>query len=287
MHRPPPRRRAAAALLLAAALLSGCASYAREQLYAAPDAPVAAPEWDGPAPEDVQVRTSDGLTLPGYYWPPIGPNRGIIVVFHGRRFDVARMAGYVQRLARRGRGVLVASYRGFSGNPGSPTEAGLIRDAEAFYAFAEARAGSGGVYAFGHSLGGAVAIQLAAREDLAGLITLGTFSDLAEAAPLYAEWFIPDHWASRAAVHGLAEPVLFIHGAEDDTVTADQARTLYEAACSDTALAIIPEVGHRPNIRLVEPLITGWLNALERGRPADAAALGGAAWETRQGCSAR
>ena len=245
------------------------------------------PNGTGPPPGDIQVETSDGLRLPGYYWAPSQPGRDIIVVFHGRRFDAGRMASYVQRLAADGRGVLVASYRGFSGNPGNPTEAGLVRDAQAFYRYARARAGPGGrVYAFGHSLGGAVAIQLAAREDLAGLITLATFSDLARAAPGYAEWFIPDEWESLAALALVEEPVLLIHGADDDYVEPAHARRLFAAVCSGATLSVIAGVRHRPNFRLVAPIVTGWIEALERGQIGETPIEGDASWEMRASCAA-
>ena len=266
---------------------SGCANFAREQLYAAPTGPIATPEWDGAAPERISVTTEDGLELAGLYWPATHGNQDIILVLHGRRDNAGRMAGYVQRIAAGGRGVLVASYRGFNDNPGSPTEAGLVSDAQAFFRFARERAGRGGdVYAFGHSLGGAVAIQLAARESLAGVITLATFSDLDEAAPYFSEIFIPDSWASILALRRVDEPILFIHGADDDYVEPSNSRRLYTASCSLAALAIISGVRHRPNFRLIEPLLVGWIDALEAGQASEIAFAGNARWESKQTCAA-
>lgn len=264
---------------------SGCAHFAREQLYAPPVGPIAMPEWDGAAPERVSVTTEDGPDLAGLYWPATNGNQDIILVLHGRRDNAGRMAGYVQRIAASGRGVLVASYRGFNDNPGSPTEAGLVADAQAFYRFARDQAGSeGDIYVFGHSLGGAVAIQLAARETLAGVVTLGTFSDLERAAPFFSEIFIPDSWTSIVALSQVAEPILFIHGADDDYVTPANSQRLYATACSLAALAIINGVRHRPNIRLVEPLLIGWIDALENGEAGAISLQGDAHWESKQAC---
>ncbi|MGP1283127.1 MAG: alpha/beta hydrolase [Parasphingopyxis sp.] len=245
------------------AVQTGCAHFAREQLYAPPVGPIAVPEWTGPEPERVAVTTEDGLELAGLYWAPGNGSADIILVLHGRRDNAGRMAGYVQRLAESGRGVLVASYRGFNDNPGSPTEAGLVADARAFYRFARARGND--VYVFGHSLGGAVAIQLAAREELAGIVTLATFSDLGEAAPFYSELLIPDSWESIVALSRVEEPILFIHGADDDYVEPSHSRRLFRTTCSLAALAIIEGVRHRPNFRLIQPLITGWVDALRTG----------------------
>lgn len=264
---------------------SGCAQFAREQLYAPPVGPIATPEWDGAAPNRISVTTEDGLGLAGLYWPATDSNQDIILVLHGRRDNAGRMAGYVQRLAENGQGVLVASYRGFNDNPGSPSEAGLVADAQAFYRFARAQAGSAGdVFVFGHSLGGAVAIQLAARETLAGVITLATFSDLDEAAPYFSEIFIPDSWASIVALSSIDEPMLFIHGADDNYVGPAHSRRLFATTCSLAALAIIEGVRHRPNFRLVDPLITGWVDAIENGRAEAISIEGNASWESKNGC---
>jgi uncharacterized protein len=267
---------------------SGCAHFAREQLYAPPVGPITMPEWDGAAPQRVFVTTEDGLDLAGLYWPATNGNQDVILVLHGRRDNAGRMAGYVQRIAGSGRGVLVASYRGFNDNPGSPTEAGLVADAQAFYRFAREQAGStGDIYVFGHSLGGAVAIQLAARETLAGVITLATFSDLDEAAPYFSEIFIPDSWASIATLGRVTEPILFIHGADDDYVEPAHSRRLYATSCSLAALAIIAGVRHRPNIRLVEPLLVGWIDALENGQAREVSIEGTASWESKDACATR
>lgn len=266
---------------------SGCAQFARAQLYAPPVGPIATPEWDGPAPAQISVTTEDDLDLIGLYWAPEAGQSDIILVLHGRRDNAGRMAGYVQRLVEAGRGVLVASYRGFNNNPGSPNENGLITDARAFFRYAQEQAGvDGDIYAFGHSLGGAVAIQLAAREELDGVITLGTFSDLGEAAPFFSEILIPDSWESIVALAGVEEPLLFIHGSDDNYVEPENSERLYRATCSVAALAIIDGVRHRPNFRLIQPLITSWVDALENGASDDVTLDGDARLQSKPACTA-
>lgn len=272
--------------LALAALVNGCTSLARDQLYRPSDRALETPVWAVTPPEEVSVTTADGLTLPGYYWAPSGEERDIVLVLHGRRDNYARMAEYVQRLHQDGRGVLVASYRGFSGNPGSPSQTGLIRDAQAFLALARERAAADGdVYVFGHSLGGGVAIQLAAREELAGVITLGTFTDIEDVAPFYADPFIPDPWPSLATLPEVAEPLLLLHGADDDYVEPRNSRALYAATCSEAALAILAGVRHKPNFRLIQPIMTQWIGALENRSLAEMRLEGGASWEYKVACA--
>lgn len=288
MGRLRPGRPALAALLPAlglVAMLVGCADFMRDRLYAPREGLAAAPQWTGEAPQAVTVTTGDGLELAGYYWAPAAGEEDVVLVLHGRRDNYRRMAGYVERLAQDGRGVLVASYRGFNENPGAPTQAGLIADARAFYRFARARAGpAGDVYVFGHSLGGAVAIQLAAREDLDGLVTLGTFTDIGEAAPLYGEWLIPDKWRSEDALADVEEPILFLHGAIDDYITPDQSEALYAAACSPSTILLLDGLKHRPNFRIIGPLITGWIDALEGGVVGEWQPAGATRLESKAAC---
>lgn len=274
--------------LALAALINGCTSYARDRLYAPSERALEIPQWVGAVPEEVTVTTEDGLTLPGFYWVPAEGEHDVILVLHGRRDTYARMAGYVQRLQQDGRGVLVASYRGFNGNPGSPSQSGLIADAQAFFRLARERAGrEGDVYVFGHSLGGGVAFQLAAREELAGVITLGTFTDIEAVAPFYAGPFIPDSWRSLATLAEVAEPLLLIHGAEDNYVEPRNSRELFAATCSEAALAVIAGVRHKPNFRIIQPVMTRWINATEAGTSGQLAAQDGARWEHKPACETR
>ena len=279
---------AALLLILLVVALIGCTDYARDRLYAAPAGRPAVPEWTGEPAEEIAVTTTDNLRLAGYYWAPDPGEHDVILVLHGRRDTYSRMADYVQRLAEEPRGILVASYRGFAGNPGDATQEGLIEDARAFYREARRRAGpDGDVYVFGHSLGGAVAIQLAAREELDGLITLATFTDIDEAAPYYAEWFIPDKWRSIEALDDVAEPMLLIHGAEDSYITPGQAEALYARSCSDTALIMVDGVRHRPNFRLIGPLLTSWIDALEQQAVGEMRVEGAARWQHKPPCASR
>lgn len=267
-------------------VLVGCAAFMRDRLYEPGEGLAAVPQWIGAPPEAIDVTTADGLSLAGYYWPPAAGEEDVILVLHGRRDSYRRMAGYVERLTESGRGVLVASYRGFNENPGEPSQAGMIEDARAFLRHARARAGPGGeVYVFGHSLGGAVAIQLAAREALDGLVTLGTFTDIDAAAPVYGEWLIPDKWRSDEALADIAEPILFMHGAIDDYITPDQSESLYRVACGPASLLLLDGLKHRPNFRIIGPLITGWIDALEAGDLEGWRPEGIARRESKRGCA--
>ena len=68
------------------------------------------------------IRTADGLALTGYYWPPARPGGDVMIYFHGNGHNQLVGAQRAQPLAIGRRGVLVASYRGYCGNPGAPSK---------------------------------------------------------------------------------------------------------------------------------------------------------------------
>src|SRR3546814_14121750 len=107
------------------------------------ESPIDIREWTSTPPEEIKVVTSDGLTLTGYYWPGDTGDKDIVVFFHGRGAHQGVGAKYAQYIAGHGDNVLVASYRGFGGNPGQPATPGLSQDAEAFVAEPRTRAGAG------------------------------------------------------------------------------------------------------------------------------------------------
>ncbi|HEV2818367.1 MAG TPA: alpha/beta hydrolase [Allosphingosinicella sp.] len=235
-------------LLAAALALAGCAGMVRERIYR-PE-PIAAdrPAWQGAAPRPVSARTADGLVLHGYYWPPAAGSRDILIFFHGNAGNRETAARMAEPLARHGAGLLVASYRGYGGNPGRPSEAGLIADGAAFAALARQLQGEGRLYLVGWSLGGAVALQLAGRIPVDAVATLGAFSRLADAAPAAARPFLPDRFDNLAAIGRVAAPVYLFHGTSDEVVPYAQAARLRAASGGRATIVTIAGGGHRPDL---------------------------------------
>lgn len=247
-----------AALLLTA---PACAGPVRDRIYYPEPMPAEMPAWAGRAPQEVSVKTADGLTIKGYWWPPEKPDGDVVVFFHGNAGHRAGWAKATESLAADGRGLLVADYRGYSDNPGKPTEEGLFADGEAFMALARQLAPQARIYIFGYSLGGAVALEMAARHDVAGVITLGTFASLANVAPKIARPFLPDRFDSRAAIAKVAEPVLLIHGTADEVIPFAQMAELKKAAKGPVRTWKLEGARHHIDFARLAPLL--WLQLAE------------------------
>lgn len=202
------------------------------------------------------MTTADGLTLQGLYWAPQADQRDVVVYFHGNGGNLYRDGAYAEPLARDGRGLLMTSYRGYSGNPGQPTEAGLSADADAFVAEARRRLPPGGeLYVFGHSLGGAVALGVATRTTVSGVATLGAFEGISDLAPRMVRGFMPDRFDNRAAIGRIRVPVTLFHGTADATVPFSAAEGLRASSDGRATVVPLPGGGHHPPMSRLAPLV--------------------------------
>ena len=102
---------------------------------------------------EIRLTTADGLSLFSWYLPP-REGRPVILYFHGNGGNIGYRADRMQRFAREGYGVLMLEYRGYGGNPGTPTEAGLYDDARAGLDFLQREAiAADRLVLYGESLG--------------------------------------------------------------------------------------------------------------------------------------
>lgn len=209
------RAMAALFFLLAAPAQAGVV---RDRIYQPVSLADTEVEFAGDPPLALQAVTADGLVLAGYYWAPEEGNDRLVVVFHGRDYNQLVMARRAEALRGGGHGVLIASYRGYGDNPGSPSEQGLFTDGEAWLAKARELNPDGRIYLFGFSLGGAVALELAARHEVTGVATLGAFTRLADQVPALLRPLLPDRYDNLAAITRVAEPLVLLHGAKDEVV---------------------------------------------------------------------
>jgi uncharacterized protein len=171
---------------------------------------------------EIELTTADGEKVIVWHVPPKG-DRPVMLYFHGNGGSLAWRANRFRSFVADGTGLVALSYRGYGGSTGSPTEAGLIADAEAAYAFAAARYPVERIAVWGESLGTGVAVALAASHKIARLILETPFTSAADVgARIY--WFLPvqllmkDSFRSDARIGKVTVPVLVLHGTADTLI---------------------------------------------------------------------
>jgi len=101
--------------------------------------------------QDLTLTTADGERLVAW-WKPPESGRALLVYFHGNGGSLWNRRDRARLLTQDGRGLLIVSYRGYSGSTGAPTESGLREDARAAYAWAAERIEPKRVVLYGESL---------------------------------------------------------------------------------------------------------------------------------------
>jgi uncharacterized protein len=231
-----------------------------------------------PGAEEVAFQTSDGVRLGGWFLAA-GRARGpAVLVFNGNAGDRSYRAPLAAALARRGWSVLLFDYRGYAGNPGSPSEAGLLADARAARAYLAGRAevDPARIAYFGESLGAAVALALAVEAPPAALVLRSPFTSLADVGRVHYPWLplvdrlLRDRFASIQRIVRVRCPVLVVAGDRDSIVPPEQSRRLYDAAPEPKRFVLIPGADHNDLALLAGPAlldeVTGFLGSTVAGR---------------------
>lgn len=203
-----------------------------------------------PEMRPVALQTQDGLRLLAWWRPAREPARPVLVYFHGNAGHLGLRGHKLRPFLDAGLGVLLLAYRGYSGNPGRPTEEGLYKDARAALAFVRAAGVPPQRTAlYGESLGTGVAVQMATEQPVAAVILEAPFSAIADIASAHYP-FLPvrlllkDRFDSASKIGRVGAPVLIFAGGRDRIVPPRFARRLYDAAREPKEFRILPEATH-------------------------------------------
>jgi fermentation-respiration switch protein FrsA (DUF1100 family) len=243
-------------LVLLAVVLAGVGLLwmLQRRLIYIPDSgsPAPAAEVVGPTARQVELRTEDGLTLGAWLVRPTGPDRDTYVLLAaGNAGHREYRAPLVGRLAAEGFTVLLFDYRGFGGNPGSPSEPGLAADARAARQFLVEQAGArpDRLLYFGESLGAAVVTGLAAEHPPAGLVLRSPFTDLAAVGQrqypvLPVRLLLWDRFDVVGQISRIQVPTVVVYGEQDRLVPPALSVAVASAAAGPTRTVPITGAGH-------------------------------------------
>ena len=209
------------------------------------------------------VGGRSSVTLHGWWLPSSGREARALLYLHGNDLNIAGEIDRIARLQRMGFSVLAVDYRGFGKSGGEfPSELQVYEDAEAAWNYlVQARqVDARQTFIYGHSLGGAVAIDLAVRHpEAAGLVVEATFTSMSEMAKsIYwifpVDWLLNQRFDSLAKVRELHIPVLFVHGTADTDVPYAMSEALFAAASEPKRLTLIPGGGHEDSATVGDAL---------------------------------
>ncbi|PZA19650.1 alpha/beta hydrolase [Modestobacter versicolor] len=250
--------RPALVVVLVLAVLVGLLWAFQRRLVYLPDAgPVPAAADAVPGARDVELTTSDGLTLGAWFVPGATADVPTVLVANGNGGHRGMRAPLARALSAAGLAVLLFDYRGYGGNPGSPSEEGLARDARAARSWLLEDAGvpPGRLLYLGESLGCAVVTGLAVEHPPAGLVLRSPFVDLAavggEHYPfLPVRLLLRDRYPVAEQVARVQVPTTVVVGSRDSIVPPAQSRQVADAAARLHRLVEVPGADHNDAVLL-------------------------------------
>jgi fermentation-respiration switch protein FrsA (DUF1100 family) len=256
------------------AVVVGAAWLGQRHLMYVPNATRVAPATAGLTDVDEHVlTTSDGARV--IVWRTLAKaGRPTILYLHGNAGNLAGRADRFQRYQRQGFGLMMLSWRGYSGSSGRPTEANNIADAELAY---DTLVASGvraeDVVVYGESLGSGVAIQLAGSRHVGALVLDAPYTSIVDVA-LLSYPYLPvrplliDRYESDRHIAQVTAPVLILHGERDAIIPVRMGRALYNLVRGEKKLALFPEGGHvdLDDYGAVE-VVTLWVSHVRGKRP--------------------
>jgi uncharacterized protein len=266
------------------------ASIERSVVFPAQKAPPGG--YDDPAQigaENARFTAADGTRLHGFYFPHHAP-RAVVLYAHGNAGNVGTWAEAGKQLRQlHGVSVLIFDYRGYGLSEGTPDEPGLLQDARAARAWLAHKAGvkEKDIVLMGRSLGGGVAVDLAARDGAKALILQSTFTSLPAVvlshSSVPASMFMQNRFDSLSKIKNYHGPLLVSHGNADRVIPFALGKKLFETANQPKQFFTVPGGDHNtPEPVQYHRLLDQFLDGL-KDKPEKDAAHASSAFSTAPG----
>ncbi len=205
--------------------------------------------------------------LKTWWWPAASDEAPTVLYLHGAKYNLTGQLFRIEQLHRFGFSVLAIDYRGFGDDDLElPSEVTVYEDARtAWQHLVQLQPDASRRYIYGHSLGGAIAIDLAAslkkgeKDAASGLIVESTFTSLSDIAKAFTSSWMPIQLLLKQkfdSVQKIAEvgmPILVVHGEDDHYVPPKFSKTLFDAIPGENKrLLIVPGASHNNSMRVGE-----------------------------------
>ena len=218
--------------------------------------------------EILRLRTRSGEEVAAVFGAALTPSghpladprsRPSVVYFYGNGQFLAGEMDHLATIRRLGVNVIMADYLGYGMSGGRASEAGCYATADSAYDYLLSRpdVDPRKIVAGGFSLGGAVAIDLASRRPVAGVIVSGTFADLVQSAQaryriVPVSLLLRHRFASLEKIRSIRAPMLIAHGTLDPIVPIAASDLLVSAALGPVTRIVRPDLGHADVIRFAD-----------------------------------
>jgi uncharacterized protein len=205
---------------------------------------------------DVTLRTSDGLALGAWFVPPRSAldMHIAVLVAPGNAGNRLGRRGLATELSQRGLAVLLMDYRGYAGNPGSPSEDGLTIDAmAAALTLEELGYPAERTIYFGESLGAGVVAALQAQRTPAGMVLRSPFTELADVGAHHYPWLpvrvlLKDRFPVTERLSKSTVPVTVIYGDRDSVVPTELSARVADEVPTLRERLVLKETNHNDEV---------------------------------------
>ena len=186
--------------------------------------------------EEIFIKVDDKITLKSWLINKDFKEFKTLVLFHGNAGDLSNRIYKLNELNKLDINFLLISWRGFSGNKGSPTEKNLYEDAEAAIKWLnEKKVENNQIILYGESLGSGVAVEIGKKNNFNGIILESPFTSVENSAKIYypylpVKFILKDKYDSINKIDKIRTPILIMHGKKDDIIPFSMGKELFEKA---------------------------------------------------------
>ena len=186
--------------------------------------------------EEIFIKVDEKIKLKSWVIKKDFKKLKTLLIFHGNAGDLSNRIYKINELNKLNLNILLISWRGFSGNKGSPTEKNLYQDAESAIKWLnKQKVENRNIILYGESLGSGVAIEMATKNNFNSIILESPFTSIENSAKIYYPYLpvkllLKDRYDSISKIKMIHTPILIMHGKKDDVVPFSMGKELFEKA---------------------------------------------------------